>query len=176
MAREYARLLVSIWDDPEWVGLTSTQQMTYLALLSSRDLSWCGVAPLLPQRLASGSADLTERKVRQALTELTDGPGRFLVADEQTAEILVRTYVRHDDILKQPNVTKAMVRAIPKVRSKRLQQAITVELWRKHQDNPNLRGWDTLQSESPELFAVVSATPSPGPFGNPSANPSRKAS
>jgi hypothetical protein len=168
MAREYARLLVRIWDDPDWLNLTSNQQITYLALLSSRDLSWCGVAPLLPKRLAGSSTDLTEGKVRKALDELANGPGRLLVADEGTAEVAVRSFVRHDGILKQPNVTKAMVRAIPKVRSKIIQQAITVELGRKFGEDPDLKGWDTLRAEDPELFAKVSENPSANPFGNPS--------
>lgn len=169
MARNHARLLVSLWNDPDWLALTSHQHDVYAALLTTHDLSWCGVAPLLPQRLVAWAADLTLRKVQAALEVLaSEVAGRFLVIDPATAEILIRSYVRHDDLLKQPNVTKAMVRSIPKVRSKIIQQAITVELGRKFQEDPDLKGWDTLRAEDPELYAKVSANPSANPFGNPS--------
>ena len=122
------------------------QQMTYLALLSSPDLSWCGVAPLIPRRLANLAADLTERKVIANLNALRAEPGRLLVIDEDTAEVGVRSYVRHDDLIKQPNVTKAMIRSLPRVRSKHIRDTIVTELRRKYGEDPDLKGWATIQS------------------------------
>jgi hypothetical protein len=160
MARKHARLLLRIWDDPDWLRLSSAHQTTYLALLGSVDLSWCGVAPLLPQRLVGKSADLVnERKVKTLLDGLQAEPGRFLVIDDSTAEVLVRTYVRHDEIMRQPNVAKAMVRAIAKVHSGRLVKAIEGELRRMYRDNPDLNGWDAVEYEDAELFEKVSANP-----------------
>lgn len=169
MARDHARLLVSIWDDPEWVSLKTMQQNAYLALISSSDLSWCGVAPLLPQRLAGLAGDLTERKVRSALDTLADL--RFLVIDHTTAEILVRSYVRHDGILKQPNVTKALVRALDRVHSDTLVDTVKAELARHLRDEPDLRGWDVIRSGWPDLYDQISRKGS----ANPSPNPLRKA-
>lgn len=163
MARNHARLLVSIWDDEDWLALTASQQITYAALMSSEDLSWCGVALLTPARLAGISADMTERKIRANLDALQAGPGRFLVIDEKTAEILVRSYVRHDDLLKQPNVTKAMVKSLERVRSDRIRHAVIIELGRKYKEDPDLKGWDTIRSIHPELFEEVLANPSGDP-------------
>lgn len=165
MARDHARLLVSIWTDEDFTGLTSGQQLTYLSLISSPDLSWCGVLPLLPQRLALLSADATERKVRANLAALEDG--RFIVTDEVTAEILVRSYVRHDNLLRQPNVVKAMVKALQKVHSDKLQRTVVAELNRAYHENPDAKGWPVIRSEQPELFTRISANPSPNPSGNP---------
>lgn len=160
MARKHARLLVSIWSDEDWLCLSSMQQTTYLALLGSVDLSWCGVAPLLPQRLVGKSADMTnERKVRSCLDALQADPGRFVVIDESTGELLVRTYVRHDEILKQPNVTKAMAKAIEKVHSPRIHQAIVIELRRLYREDPDLNGWSSFALIKPELFETLSANP-----------------
>lgn len=168
MARDHARLLVSIWTDEDFTRLTSAQQLTYLSLISSPDLSWCGVLPLLPQRLALLSSDATDRKVRANLAALE--AQRFVVMDEVTAEILVRSYVRHDNLLRQPNVVKAMVKALQKVHSERLQRVVLAELNRAYHENPDAKGWPVIRSEQPELFAEVSANPS----RNPSVNPLRK--
>lgn len=173
MARDHARLLVSIWEDADWTSLDTASQTVYSALISSPDLSWCGIAPLLPQRIARGARDLTERKVRVAFTELTKR--RFLVIDEETAEILVRSYVRHDGILKQPNVTKALVRALDRVHSDALAEAVKVELARLLTAEPTLRGWQTITEEWPQLFAELLAKGKPNPSANPSVIPSRKA-
>lgn len=159
MARKHARLLLTIWDDPHWRALTSAQQSTYLALLASKDLSWCGVAPLLPQRLAGSAADLTEGKVRSSLKVLADQPGRFLVVDEATAEVAVRSYVRHDEILKQPNIRKAMVKGLDRVHSRCIRDTIIAELRRTMNEEPNQPGWKTFPDDHPQLFAELIANP-----------------
>ena len=125
MARDHARIFLSIWDDPEWARLNSLQQWTYLALISSRDLSYCGVLPLTPVRLLLAQ-DVTERKVSAALDALADK--RFVIIDRETAEVCVRTYVRHDGILKMPNVVRAMNKAWAKVHSEPIREVITDEL------------------------------------------------
>lgn len=161
MARTHARLLVSLWDDEDWLRLTSVQHDVYAALLTTHDLSWCGVAPLLPQRLVSWSADLDLKKVTRALQSLaSDEAGRFLVLDDATGEVLVRSYVRHDDLLKQPNVTKAMIRSLPRVRSAELRDAVAAELGRKLKEEPDLKGWRIIELEAPQLFQRVLDTPS----------------
>lgn len=170
MARKHARILVSIWDDEDFVALTAVQQVVYFAVLSSKDLSWCGVNPLLPQRFAGIACDITERRALAAFDVLAER--RFLIADHDTAEVAARTFVRHDDILQQPNVTKAMGRAIGLVRSHTIREAIIAELTRAHRELPDAKGWGSLRLAYPELFAEVIGKGS----GNPSPNPSRKAS
>jgi hypothetical protein len=181
MPRTHVRLLTSIWNDQDWRALTTTQQQTYLAVLSSEDLSWCGAAPLLPQRLVKFASDLTERKVRSAIGALTEA--RFFVVDEATAEVLVRSYVRHDGILKQPNVTKAMVAAIGKLHSDVLHGVVVSELGRLLREEPPERprserakedGWQVVE-KFPDLYAAIEKA-SRNPFGNPSRNPLGKAS
>jgi hypothetical protein len=153
MARSHARLLVTIWDDPDWRRLTTLQQLVYLSVLSSRDLSWCGVAPMLPQRLAHLAVDLTERKTRGALDDLH--AARFLVNDHSTAEIAVRSYVRHDDLIKQPNVVKAMIKDFAKVHSQAIRDAIVVELARHYREHPDLKGWATVKVLAKPLYEAI---------------------
>ena len=51
MARSEARVLVSIWSDPDWLALTSTAQRAYLLLLSQPKLSLAGCLDWMPQRV-----------------------------------------------------------------------------------------------------------------------------
>lgn len=173
MARDHARISLDIWDDNDWTSLTSVQQIAYLTLISSPDLSYCGVLPYLPARYALLAKDWTERKFAAAITALE--AGRFVIVDRTTAEVLVRSYVRHDGLLKQPNVTKALVKAYNRVHSEHLRAAIRVELARLLREIPEARGWQGLIDTSPELLDELHATPLPKGSTkgseNPSANP-----
>lgn len=174
MARKFARLQIAIWDDPEFISLIPSTQIVYLSLISSRDLSWCGVAPLLPKRLTGNSKGLNERKVVTALDQLD--ASRFVILDHDTSEIAVRTFIHHDQVMQQPNVAKAMGRALNLVHSQSLRASIEDELARELATEPNYAGWEALRKAYPDLYAKVSENPSRNPSGNPFANPSRKAS
>jgi len=187
MGRDHARVRVDIWSDPDFLELTSVQQLAYLVLISSRDLSYAGVVPYVPARYALLSRDWTERKFAAALRGLEQR--RFVLLDLDTAEVLVRSYVRHDGLLKQPNVAKALVRAFYRIHSEHLQDAVVGELRRLYADDPDARGWVGFREASEELFARVSAKGSrkgsvkgspkgsatplpPSPFPSSSSSPS----
>lgn len=166
MARKHARLLLSIWDNDDFTRLAPAEQTVYFGLLTSRDLSWCGVAPLLPQRLVRNSHGMTERKVTTALDRLSKG--RFIVIDRSTAELAVRTFVRHDEVMRQPNVAKAMATAFAKVHSERLQEVILDEVARDFIEHPEYPGWKALANCFPKVMGKVEEKA----CRNPSANPS----
>lgn len=180
MAREHARILVTIWDDPDWLALTATEQQVYIAVLSSKDLSWCGVAPFLPQRYQHLSRDGSLARARKAFEALSNGdPSRaFLVIDHDTAEVAVRSFVRHDQLMKQPNVAIAMARSIERVHSDLIVGVIHGELGRLYYEAPDLAGWERLAIADPDLMAAVESNAYPNSSakgsGNPSGNPSRK--
>lgn len=130
MAREHARILLSVWEDDDFLALRSTDQWAYFALLSHRDLSWCGVSPLLPQRYANLASDMTAGKANAALRNLEQA--RFVVADHDTAEIAARTFVRHDGIMKKPNVLIAALKAFEKVHSPQIRESLRCEFARAY--------------------------------------------
>lgn len=172
MARRYARLWLSIWDDEDFISLDPATQNTYLMLISSRDLSWCGVAPLLPKRLARLSKGQTERKVTASIDQLE--ARSFVVTDTDTDEILVRRFIHYDEVIKQPNVAKAMCAATNRVHSQRITAAINGELRREFQEEPDLKGWDAIRSAFPEVYAKASANPSAKGYEKGSLTPLRK--
>lgn len=126
MARDHARIWLSIWDNPDFTALTTAEQNMYFKICSSPDLSYCGVALLLPKRYSRLSADSTDRATAKHIESLA--AHRFLVLDDDTAEMCVRTYIRYDGILKQPNVIRAMNKAFDRVQSEPIRHTIMEEV------------------------------------------------
>ena len=94
MARRYAPLMCAIWDDETFRSLSSDAQRLYMFLLSQRKMSMVGLLPLTPRAWARFASDLDQDIVQSALAELD--VERFVVIDEDTQELLIRTVVTHD--------------------------------------------------------------------------------
>lgn len=172
MARDYGRIKVSIWSDPDFLALPLSAQHAYFMLLSQPRLSYVGVIDYLPGRLATLCPDHDELSVDHAVKELE--ANRFVIADRATSELLIRSYIRHDPMLSQPNMTKAMARDYSSVLSPGIRAVIDDELARCYLDDKKLGGWRALKEESPQLFARVTGKGSPKGSGKGSAMGSPK--
>lgn len=155
MAREYGRYLSKSHRDCDWTALTTTQHDCFMALVSSEDINWAGVLPYVPTRFAGLAADLTERKVEAVWAELARA--NLLVIDKKTGELGVRTFIKHDNVLAKPNLTKAFIRAFSHVRSASIRQAIMGELAKLLATRPDLAGWAQIEEQLPELFLELFA-------------------
>lgn len=169
MAREHARLYTSIWNDPDFLELTPEDQRGYIQLLSQRNVSQAGVLPLQVRKLTKGSKHTTEEDVWKYLHSLADA--RFIVIDEDTEEVLIRSFIRRDGVLKIPNVFKSALRAATNVESPKLRSALARELRRldrkdaaavAEQLEPN------PSSKVPEPIGNQSGTNPKQGIGNPS--------
>lgn len=121
MARTYARLLSSIWSDPDFVAMPERPQRLYLALISQPDLSPCGVLPYKPAFWATWATDSTPNGLGKAATMLADQ--RFIVVDRVTAEVLIRSFMRRET-LQSPNLFKAACRAFGAIHSPTVRDAV----------------------------------------------------
>jgi hypothetical protein len=128
MARDHARVLTRIWSDRGFRGLTAHEQRAYFVVLSEQSLSYCGVAPLTIRRWAQQARDTPERALRKTLEALHDA--RYLVVDHATEEVLVRSYMRGDRVMRLPNVAKAARAAYDAVQSPVLRAHVLIELHR----------------------------------------------
>lgn len=108
MARSHARVLTSIWSDADFTRLSTDAQWLYVAILSQPSLSFAGVVALTPRRWAGFSRTMTPAKIAKALAELVAAD--FVIYDENTEEIAVRSFMKNDGILTSPNVMKAAAR------------------------------------------------------------------
>lgn len=152
MARDHARIKVKIWDDPDFLALRITEQHVYLALISNKGLSRCGVLDYVPSRYEHLAADMTAAKFRRSVEALR--ASRFLVVDERTQELLARSYVRQDGVLDRVNMGKATGTAFEAIVSDVIRNAVADELRRLMRESPDLPGWAGLAVTSPDAHAM----------------------
>lgn len=129
MARTEARWYTSAWSDPDVRALSRPVQGTYMYLVSQPDLSFCGVLVMREQWWAQAAAGLTLDELRGHLAVLAGTPP-FIVMDESTGELLVRSLIRQDKILRQPKLIKPLKAAISAVGSLAIRSVLRSELER----------------------------------------------
>ncbi|MEU8264460.1 hypothetical protein AB0C02_28040 [Micromonospora sp. NPDC048999] len=165
VARSEARILVSIWTDADFLALSEGAQRMFMFLCSQPDLAHDGVLALRERRWSKSAAGLTRTDVEHRLEELQHA--RFIVIDEDTEEVLIRSFIRRDKVYRQPNVLRAAADHLAVVSSRTILAAIAAELRRV------LAADDIHDGARPIVVAMLDAigTP-PEAFPNPSGNPS----
>lgn len=177
MARDHARIRLDIWADDDFGSLTSSAQWLYLHLLSSPTLTFAGVADWRPARIAGRTAELTAADVEFFAAELERD--HYVLIDRRTEEALIRSWVKHDGLMRSPNMAKALVKAYGTTASQTLRAVIVGQLVKLHGERPTLKGWgnvETLLGRDALTPAEALAELPPNPSGNPSVNPSGKGS
>ncbi len=170
MARAAARILTSIWHDEAFLRLDARAQWLYLLLLSQPDLNHLGVLTLAVGRWASRARGTTEADVEKALAALEEA--EFVVVDRAAHQLLIRTFIRHDGVYKQPNVLRAAKACIPTLYSGVLAEATITELDRLDLVEVSVSCLQTIEEMKQQLSVL--AKPSANPSANPSRNPSPK--
>lgn len=153
MARSHARIFTRIWHDPDFRNLTVEAQHAYMAILSNPDLTYVGLLDYIPQRIAGMSQGNTARKATTTLNQLAEK--RFIIIDTDTAEMCIRSLVRHDGVLERINMGKATARAYGKVMSLPIREALIAELARAYTDGPELSGWQGFHEIDPDAMTQI---------------------
>ncbi|WP_439947234.1 hypothetical protein [Streptomyces sp. BBFR109] len=181
MARAHGRVLSSIWEDEDFLALTQQQQRLYLFLISQPNLNHAGLLPVTLKRWARKAHGLTANELEEHLQALHNA--RFIVLDEDTEELLIRSFVRNDAVWKQPRVMGAMVSGALEVESPKLRLALLAEMDRlpleELSDEPTAsragRGGPSIRAQVEqhvEALRRVLRGPSQGGSGAPSRTPS----
>lgn len=172
MANDHARIRRDIWGDEDWRALTSSAQWLYVHLLTSPTLTFAGIADWRPPRIAALTAELAAGDVETFAAELV--AARFILPDTDTEEVLIRSWVKHDGLLRSPNMTKALIKAHQGTASNVLRAVLVDQLTRLLE--AQTKGcWDLLD----DLLDKQSMTFEEGVEAlgiNPSRNPSLKGS
>lgn len=180
MAREFAQIRLDIWADDDWRDLTHDAQWLYLHLLSSPALNFAGVTDWRPARIAAVTRELTAADVEVFAAELEAGD--YIVVDRTSEECLIRSWVKHDGLLRNSNMCKAFVTAHAAVGSRVIRAVIVDQLHRLKVKQPGLRWADVAtvmrkramdldearSALAPNPSASLLGTPSGTPFGTPS--------
>lgn len=162
MPRDHARIKTRRRRDDDFRQLTAAAQHIYDTVLTDPDLSYAGVLTYLPGRIAEAARDLTEKKVDLAVRELERG--RYVVVDRKTHEILIRSYARHDGVLERANMGKALGRALERIVSAKVRDAVRHELARLHDEAPTLAGWHGLGELYPDELTLLTEMGSTRPL------------
>lgn len=131
MPRSEARVRVSIWDDDDFLALSHDEQRLYLFVMSQDDLTNHGVLGMRLRRLTR-RATMSVDDFLDVLWRLDDAG--FLVVDEDTEEICIRTHIRNDGIYRQPFMLIGAQKGLPGIESERIREAILTELERIGRD------------------------------------------
>lgn len=179
MARAHGRILSRIWDDSDFTSLDPQEQWLYLFLISQPNLNHAGLLPLTIRRWSAKAAGLTPAIIRDRLAVLETG--RFVLVDDDTEELLIRTFVRNDGVWRMPKVMGAMVSGAQEISSRKLRQALLAEIDRIPLDELSDEPGPRLPSVRHQVqehistlrraFGPVQPTP-PKPSRNPSGTPS----
>lgn len=182
MARSHARIATSIWADADFARLRETEQRAYLLALSQPGVSYAGVVSFTLRRWEGLASDSTTTRLRKAFLALQER--LYVLIDEQTEEMLLRTFLRYDGIMGNPNVAKASVAAYKSIHSPVIRGAWLAELRRMNvepkQDEKWAKGWaaglqdlltdplpygfpNPLLDPFPEWLEYARAAPAPTP-------------
>jgi hypothetical protein len=153
-----------------------------MMLLSQRDINHAGVMHLRVSKWAKRCITTTEDDIRERLDILT--AAAYVVIDEYTEELLVRSFLRNDGIVKQPNMVKAALRMAEAVESPMIRRTLADEIERLDEQFAKLPKVD-VQEEARATVRLLrgaagghheppptnpSGTPRE-PLGNPSVSP-----
>lgn len=126
MARNHARILSSVWDDDDFLALSEAAQRAYFVVISQPELTACGVLTFNPKRLGRLANDSTAARVNKAVRFLV--AAGYLILDDDTDEMWVRTFMKHDRINESPNMLKAAARSWRSIHSRSIRQHVYDQL------------------------------------------------
>lgn len=125
MARRFAPLYTSIWQEADFVALAPASQALYFTLISQPNINSVGLLPIT-QRRWRGCAAWTVEAFDEAMAALVEA--RFVMVDEDTEELLIRTFVKWDGGANHPLRAKAIIKDAQAIQSAPLRRFIAGEI------------------------------------------------
>lgn len=171
MARDRASIRLDMWADADWRALNGDAQRLYMLLLSHPTLSYAGVADWRPGRLAQLTKDATADSVALAARELEQA--HFILTDNETEEVLIRSFIKHDGLMKQPKLVVSMTTAFAAIASQKIREVVAFEVQKLRQRQPDLK-WEVSQVQTvltAKGSEIATFTPSVTPGFTPGVTP-----
>ena len=141
--RQYALIHRAILDDPSWRCLTRSQQNLYLLLLLKLSTNLCGVVDWRPKKLAVNASDMTVETIEADAVVLEKK--LYIVRDEDTDEVLIRSFLRNDAPLKSSKTAIAVRSSYTDTASSKLRGVIVFELQRLYKEQRDWQGWGQVR-------------------------------
>lgn len=128
MANAFGQIKESMWRDKDFRALPRTAQATYCELVSQKELDRAGMQPLQVSKWSKGCDEITESDIWADLKVLEER--RFVFVDDDSDELFVRSYMRHCEITRYPNILKNALRCAGLVASEKIRRELAAELRR----------------------------------------------
>lgn len=128
MARVYGSINVAIWEDAEFCNLSAGAQRTWFMLYTQPDIAACGTLALTVRRWQRTVRPDEREQFPGWLAELAAGETPFILIDEDTEELLVRSFVKWDLGYRNPKRLMAIKATANVIRSARLRQSMALSL------------------------------------------------
>ncbi|MFD4457669.1 hypothetical protein [Nocardia sp. NPDC058480] len=146
----YGRTPYAVWDQDDYLALGPHAKLLDYVLRQHGGISFCGRADWRPARLTVRSG-LSVEEIRTAGAELVERG--FAVIDEGTEEILMRKHILWDELLRNPKMAVAVVRAYGDVASPAAKAAVVTAVRDVHAVSPEFSSWTSPVSNSGEQLA-----------------------
>lgn len=161
MARSHARVQTSVWGPgSSFRDLSMAAQWAYIMLLAQPQINNLGMLPYTPEKWTRLAHGLQLEGLEAALLELQQG--NFIMVNSPTAELLVRTFVKHDKVWSQWQLVKNARGLIEEVESWEIRDYLTSR-------HPWLvKPWNTEQIKAHE---TGQNTPLDSPLDTPLSQP-----
>ena len=156
MGRPYAKLYRDIWTDPDFTSLPMAAQYVYLFLVSQPNLNAAGVLPLQPRRWAFIATQMKPSDFENELAILDDR--KYVLADYDSEELLVRTFIRNDGLWRIPNTLNAVLRDAGSGASPGLRLALAAELALLPVDELDGKRAASMKAQVSRVRSTLSAT------------------
>ncbi|ROZ49367.1 hypothetical protein EEB13_05430 [Rhodococcus sp. WS3] len=125
MAREFGKIWFSLFQDDHFCAQPRLDKLVYVALVAQPAVNYAGVLPMQLRKLRKACGG-TEREIKAALIRLERN--RYAFTDSDTEEILIRTFIRNDEVYKQPNLLLNALRSAAQVESPKLGAVLLDEI------------------------------------------------
>lgn len=132
MPREYAKNWFSMWTDDDFTNQPVFDKLLFQVLLGQPPtmLNYAGVQTINLKRwrkaMSDGDQLPGEREMKMALIRMERR--RYVFTDDDTSECLIRSFIRRDEVHKQPNVLLSALRAAAVIESPKLCAVMLDEL------------------------------------------------
>ena len=140
-SRAFMKVNLSIWQDDDFRALPPLAQHLYF-VVGTNKLSYCGVGDWRPKRLLPLSQGWTAEEIDVSARILQEQ--RLLIIDEDTEEVLVRSFIRHDGVMGHNKLCVSAANAFAEVASNTIRAVIVHELHRLKEENPEWTAWSKL--------------------------------
>ncbi|MGJ9405278.1 hypothetical protein ACHABQ_03000 [Nesterenkonia aurantiaca] len=146
MARDRAKINTGIWGDKDWKSLTMAEQWLYTTILTRPDLNHVGVGDWRPRRLSKLAVGISAEQVEEAAEGLQ--AKLFILVDDESEEVLIRSFLKHDGVLQNPNLGASIKSAYDSVVSSMLQEVVVHELHKLSERDPDLPAFTSVKSKA----------------------------